>query len=217
MGTIQYIWNMENDSYLMEKDDIGVTSVTYTSEPVAYGKLISQCTDNASYYHFDQQSSTRQLTDQNENVSNIYEYAAFGDHISSLGVTDNPYQYNGGSGYYWDEETTSYYVRARHYRPNIARWLSTDPIGLMENTNLYSYCLNAPTNLSDAPGTRPQRGDPVVVCGQFAPLIWVCTGVNGCPVNDIYFIDALFSLIRVYSCDDFLRMINCYRQSQLVA
>ena len=50
MATTHYLWDMENDSYLVEKD--GATTVVYTNEPVQYGRLLSQRRGSTtSYYH----------------------------------------------------------------------------------------------------------------------------------------------------------------------
>ena len=75
MPTSHYLWDFENDSYLMEKDESGATTAVYTNEPVPYGKLISQRRGaETRYYHFDAQGSTRQLTDHTQNLTDEYTY-----------------------------------------------------------------------------------------------------------------------------------------------
>ncbi|MGZ5053532.1 MAG: SpvB/TcaC N-terminal domain-containing protein [Methylobacter sp.] len=52
-----------------------------------------------------------------------------------------------------DEETGLNYHGARYYAPWLARWLSADPIGLADGTNLYRYVRNNPVVLVDPAGT----------------------------------------------------------------
>lgn len=168
MPTTHYIWDVENDSYLMEKDGAGATTAVYANEPVQYGKLISQRRGNTtSYYHFDAQQSTRQLTDQNQNVTDEYTYTAFGETVAASEMTTNPFKYIGIRGYYLDTETAHLYVRGRTYSPTHARWLSPDPLLLIDGkelsneglpdvtVNLYLYGSNSPITLSDPSGYTP--------------------------------------------------------------
>jgi RHS repeat-associated protein len=48
--------------------------------------------------------------------------------VQSTGTSTVPYHFVGRSGYYHDQELADYYVRARHYSPALARWLSEDPL-----------------------------------------------------------------------------------------
>ena len=52
----------------------------------------------------------------------IYEY-----HIPSTCLTHYLYN-NQFAGEYWDEAAGAYYLRARWYRPDVARFVSIDPI-----------------------------------------------------------------------------------------
>jgi len=52
----------------------------------------------------------------------------------------------------WDEETGIYYYRARYYDPTIGRFLSQDPLGMVDGPNLYAYVLNNPINFVDPLG-----------------------------------------------------------------
>jgi RHS repeat-associated protein len=43
----------------------------------------------------------------------------------------NAFRYVGGMGYYLDPDTANLLLRARHYRPALARFLARDPVGLV--------------------------------------------------------------------------------------
>jgi RHS repeat-associated protein len=51
-----------------------------------------------------------------------------------------------------DAETGLYYVGARYYSPWLCRWISCDPAGVRDSTNLYVYAGNDPVNQLDVNG-----------------------------------------------------------------
>jgi len=51
-----------------------------------------------------------------------------------------------------DEESGLEYHSARYYLPWLGRWISTDPKGLVDGTNLYAYVRQNPLRLSDQEG-----------------------------------------------------------------
>lgn len=59
--TTHYIWDTVSDSYLMETDENGNITAEYITEPVPYGRVVSQRRSGVtSFYHYDGQGSTRQ-------------------------------------------------------------------------------------------------------------------------------------------------------------
>lgn len=55
-------------------------------------------------------------------------------------------------GYYYDSDTGLYLVRNRIYHPKLGRWLTKDPLGMVDGPNLYEYCAGDPVNLIDPSG-----------------------------------------------------------------
>jgi len=68
-------------------------------------------------------------------------------------ATRNPLRYR---GYYYDNETQLYYLPARYYNPDTARFLSVDPAppsaGDPTTLNGYAYCVGDPVQFEDPDG-----------------------------------------------------------------
>jgi len=165
-----FVWDDQN--YLAETDAAGVTEVAYTTEPSTYGSTISHRTGGATTtYHFDALAAARALTNSSETVLESYNYTAFGTILGAPTLL-TPFLWGGLVGYYWDADLATQYIRARHYQPNIARWISLDPIGFAGgDANLFRYVGNSPLGSIDSSGLRK------VCCqysyGVFEPKKWV--------------------------------------------
>jgi RHS repeat-associated protein len=156
-GTTRFVWDDQN--YLAETNESDESQAVYTNEPQVYGNLISQYRKTGglwlpSYCHFDALGSTRELTDANQNISDTALYDAWGGILVRAGTTKNPFLYVGRLGYYYDEATGLYQIRARDLWALIARWLSVDPIGYRGGSNIYRYCGYSPLTRTDPSGSR---------------------------------------------------------------
>ncbi|MFZ6682219.1 RHS repeat-associated core domain-containing protein [Undibacterium sp. Tian12W] len=106
-----------------------------------------------SFYHADALGSVKVLTDTSGNVTDAYQYDAFGSVIAKSGTTANQYRY---TGEYFDETIALQYNRARYYDPLVGRFVSHDtyigekikPITL----NKYAYANVNPVKLRDPSG-----------------------------------------------------------------
>ena len=94
-------------------------------------------------------------TDENGNPISYEEYHPYGTtaYRSAKPGFDLSLKRYRFSGKERDDETGLYYFGARYYAPWLGRWLSSDPLGFTEGLNLFSYCMNSPTNRLDANGT----------------------------------------------------------------
>ncbi len=164
MVAINYVWDELSDNVILEVDDSGTTTAEYTNEPSLYGERISQRQDSAdNYFHIDAQRSIRQLTSENETVTDSYSYTAFGEPVATSGTTENPFRYNGSVGYYTDTETGEIYIRRRTYRPEIARWLSRDPLDFVDGPDLYAYVNNHPEDADPSGRAIAKTGYPTLI------------------------------------------------------
>ncbi|MDE3046513.1 MAG: RHS repeat-associated core domain-containing protein [Verrucomicrobiota bacterium] len=84
-----------------------------------------------------------------EQIADAYDYTAFGEPLTHA-LSSNPWRY---SAKRYDSELGLYYFGQRYYDPLLARWLTLDPAGFVNGTNLYAYALNNPLNLLDPDGT----------------------------------------------------------------
>ena len=105
------------------------------------------------YYHTNHLGSTAYVTDQNQNVSQGFLYAPFGEitteYNANFGNNVLPkYSFNAKE---LDEETSMYYYEARYYKPPV--FTSRDP--MFEKyfwMTPYAYCANNPVKYVDPSG-----------------------------------------------------------------
>ena len=88
-----------------------------------------------------------------------YEYDPYGGAANQNGAyaDENPFRF---STKYFDDETGLGYWGYRYYNPRLGRWMSRDPKNEDGGLNLYAYCRNRPTILTDAVGLMPPGGYP---------------------------------------------------------
>jgi RHS repeat-associated protein len=120
----------ETTSYLLDKNRpyAQVLAEYVGNDEIAsylYGlDLISQERGSVnSYYLVDGLGSTRGLTDENGNVTNVYSYDAYGNLIDSVGNSENSYLF---AGEQFDESLEQYYLRDRYYDPSVGRFTRRD-------------------------------------------------------------------------------------------
>jgi RHS repeat-associated protein len=110
--------------------------------------------EHTAYYHVDHLGTPQTLSDENGDVAWSAEYKAWGEAqvvISEAAKTagiNNPLRFQ---GQYFDEESGLHYNRHRYYDPEIGRFISSDPIGLMGGFNTHAYAPN-PTGWIDPLG-----------------------------------------------------------------
>ncbi|RYG32583.1 hypothetical protein EON81_20315, partial [bacterium] len=129
----------------------GVPSMAYTwgSDGLISQRNLSGSTSR--WYHFGPQGETRYLTDSSGAVTDTYRYTAYGVPIM-WGNTYNPFRYGGRVGYFTERVTGLVRCGVRWYSPQLARWVSRDPIGYAGGVNLYAYVGANPVGFIDPNG-----------------------------------------------------------------
>ena len=93
-------------------------------------------------------------------ILHTYQYDAFGNELNYDPANSNPFRF---AGEYWDHETQTYYLRARHFNPRIGRFTQADPFwgihnmqgstaAIMQAGNLYMYTMHNPVRWVDPSG-----------------------------------------------------------------
>jgi len=150
-STTKFIYDFKK--LLQETDGSDATSALYTqSLEDPYGELVSQYQGgSSSYYNADALGSTAALLAAGESETDTYNYKAFGEINTSTGSTTNPFTYVGRYGYYDDPSLDLYFLNARYYDQDTARFLSEDPVP-DSDVNEYRYVFNNPINGIDPSG-----------------------------------------------------------------
>lgn len=140
---------------LSTTDEDGTTNLIYGPG----GRIVAQIDTNGttSWMHQDHLGSIRLVTDDQGNPTGTYTYDSYGQLTASTGAAT---PLLGFAGEYHDPDTGLIYLRARHYDPATAQFLTRDPF-LDITQNPYSYADNSPTNFTDPAGLAP--------CGEGPP------------------------------------------------
>ncbi|MFC7422029.1 RHS repeat-associated core domain-containing protein [Iodobacter arcticus] len=147
LGKTEFIW--DGDVIALEKT--AEQTRHYLFEPNSFVPLAQIVSANDSeqehtaYYHVDHLGTPQTLSDENGEITWSAEYKAWGEAqvvISEAAKTagiNNPLRFQ---GQYFDEESGLHYNRYRYYDPEIGRFISSDPIGLMGGFNTHAYAPN---------------------------------------------------------------------------
>lgn len=139
----------------------GTTLASYT-----YGNSIISQNRNGqeNYYLPDIHSGVRVLTDDQQDITDAYDYDAFGRLIGQSGNTYNNYLYRGEQS---DPAINQYYLRARYYNQENGRLTSVDPyegdINSPVSLHRYMYANGNPVTYSDPSGMFTLVGMMVTV------------------------------------------------------
>ena len=107
------------------------------------------------YYDYDGHGSVRALTDPNGNVTDTYDYDAFGNLLHSTGTTFNEFLF---AGEQFDSDLGLYYNRARYLNVSTGRFWTMDTDegkdGAPLSLHKYVYAANEPVNNVDRSGNE---------------------------------------------------------------
>jgi len=138
------------EDILAEYNATGVGLARYTHGPGADEPLGVLRSGVYYAYSTDGLGSVTRLTDASQATVRSYRYDAWGQTTSESGTLSNPYRFTARER---DTSSDLYYFRARFYDPSVGRFLSKDPAGMVDGTNLYAYVGDNPVNRVDPTGT----------------------------------------------------------------
>jgi RHS repeat-associated protein len=133
-------------------DDNAGTLTKYLNGPGIDNKLRATTGSTTSYFLADHLGSTNGLADSTGAVTASNSYDSFGNPSNTS--FPSRYQFTGRE---LDPFTGLHYYRARWYDSNLGRFISEDPAGFADSTNLYSYVGNRPIHFTDPLGLFPSK------------------------------------------------------------
>jgi RHS repeat-associated protein len=123
------------------------------------------------FLHYDQMGNAVILTGDNGAVTDSYGITPYGESVTQSGSTQNPFTWQGASGYMQEGSTSLYFARARYYDSATARFISRDPVHNPSPRVIdpYQYALGDPVDFFDPSGLNP-LGTPTVTMTPGSPL-----------------------------------------------
>nr|WP_268796877.1 RHS repeat-associated core domain-containing protein [Pseudomonas sp. BSw22131] len=146
---------------MLREEQPGQSSL-YIYEPGSYAPLArvdqSEGEDQKLYYfHTDQIGTPLEMTDADGEIVWQATYKGWGS-IETLALNEVEQNLR-FQGQYFDDETGLHYNTFRYYDPEVGRFITQDPIGLLGGDNLYQYAPNPQSWLDPVGwmGVRPQN------------------------------------------------------------
>jgi RHS repeat-associated protein len=149
MATTQYWY--DGTDLICEKDDDGAYREYYHGPEGLLSMYDSAGGGSRRYHFYDGMGSTSELTNESGTELGTYTYDAWGNQLSGPDLT-NPFRYIGKHGYYSGAADGMSVLQQRFYRPTLGRFWTRDPIGDLDDANLYRYVHNRPTVQVDPSG-----------------------------------------------------------------
>lgn len=154
---VTHTYTLEGTKILQERWGDNTLAPLYDNEDCVCGILYN---NTAYYFVRNLQNDIIEIVNENAEPVAKYSYDAWGactitEDVSRCNIaTINPFRYR---SYYYDEETSLYYLQSRYYAATVGRFinadckLGTEPGAL--SYALHSYCNNSPVISEDPLGT----------------------------------------------------------------
>jgi len=152
-GVTQFLYDR---SAIVTEIHNGEVRARYTPGPGVDHLLAIETQGQTYLVRNDRAGSASALLTVDGTVVETYEYQAFGKPLRPVTATSrNRFLFTGRE---YDAETGLYYFRARHYDPELGRFLQEDPkwsITDPQTLQRYSYAFNNPLRFKDSSGEWP--------------------------------------------------------------
>lgn len=143
---VRYIW--DGLDLIAEMDSAGAVTKRYIYGATIDEILLVRANGTNYWAQQDGLDSVVGTTNDSGAIVMTASYDVYGN-IRSGDLGPVPLQF---AGMRWDEDAGLYYVRARWYEPLSGKFVSCDPLFLMDGRNTYAYVENNPSNLIDPLG-----------------------------------------------------------------
>ncbi|HZG60674.1 MAG TPA: RHS repeat-associated core domain-containing protein [Anoxybacillus sp.] len=170
MNDVTYHYHYDGSNLIRITDDNGQTVWAFTwndGEPVS----LTNRNGETFFYITNHRGDVVRIVDENGTPVASYSYDPWGKPLSpeptDARIAGQPIRY---AGYVYDVETQLYYLQARYYDPETARFLSRDPVigteDLPLTQNPYIYAVDNPVMMTDPDGQHPLVVAVIVVGGR---------------------------------------------------
>ena len=138
----------------------GSTTLSFFYDQQGNRVAMADSSNHFYYYIYNLQGDVIALADASTGkLAATYTYDAWGKctvtNASGYTIgTQNPFRYR---GYYYDTETSLYYLQSRYYDPEVGRFINADAFASTDisspiSTNMFAYCENNPVMRDDHSG-----------------------------------------------------------------
>lgn len=159
-GDLKRVWRSENGSLAnVYQWDAGfnVISEATVGNPLktfvpGLAEVIGNDLDTSADYRFlttDHLGSTRGMFDGSKTALGSWEFTPYGSPFQFAGPADVTQLF---TGHDLDRATGQYYAPFRYLNAGLGRWASSDPLGMVDGANMYSYAMSNPISLIDILG-----------------------------------------------------------------
>ncbi|MGH9167186.1 MAG: RHS repeat-associated core domain-containing protein [Acidimicrobiia bacterium] len=141
-GTTRYHWD-DQARLVAESDGQGAILARYVWDDA--DRLVAIEKGGSIYYvHTNHRGDVLSVTDRTGARVATYGYGPWGELLLQTGTFDQPFRY---ASYYWDQEASLYYLKARYYSPTLGRFLTKEPLycWVCEECGFSAVLSNAPT------------------------------------------------------------------------
>ena len=160
------------------------------------------------YYIYNVQGDVIALADASTGkLAATYSYDAWGKctvtNASGYTIgTQNPFRYR---GYYYDSETSLYYLQTRYYDPDTGRFINADVFASTDmrstlSANMFSYCQNNPIIHADSQGNSATLAG-AIAGGFFGAFDAICSGGSIEQVLNCAVVGAMTGAMAGLVCD----------------
>ncbi len=146
-------WTMLNEENYNATKGTGTLARTYiTADPIQeVGRVLGHFDGTAtnSYYHYRQDNirNTRRLEGAG---TATFSYTPYGQVFASTG--DDTATTRLFTGHSWGQAEQLYFAPYRFYSPQRSRWMTRDPLGMVDGPSVYGYVHASPTTTFDPLG-----------------------------------------------------------------
>ncbi len=210
--TTRYRWD-PNWSVLNVEDGSGNLTRSYVGRSGSHVDGTNPSTGTWRFYVHDHLGSTRGVYNSDKTQYAALEYTPYGEVYASSGsVSDITRRY---TGHDWDDAAELYYAPYRYYAPGLARWITRDPLGMVDGPNVYEYVRCSPIDSHDPMGLRDYNSRKYICVkwdykfkvyrddqGELRVITWlVC--------------DKVKKRWKFFGWDNYTDILNCYNKCNL--